>query len=58
MQIFGTVVVLFSEGADAVGVFQFFKDAEGHECDDALAVGRMLPYIYAVLGGALAGLAI
>ena len=58
MQVFGAIVVFFGECADAVGVFQFFKDAEGHKCDDALAIGWVLPYFYAVLGGTLAELAI
>ena len=45
----GTVVVGFGPGRDLARSFEFFDNAEGHEGDDALAVGRMFPDFDAML---------
>lgn len=45
------VVVALGEGRYFAGAFQFFENPKGHEGNDALAVRRMFPYIYAILVG-------
>lgn len=54
MEVRGAVVVGWGPGADLVGSFEFFEDAEGYEGDDALAVGGMFPDLDAVVGAILA----
>lgn len=58
VEMLGTVVVGFGPDGDFARSFEFFENAEGHEGDDALAVGRMFPDFDTVLLVVIAFLAL
>lgn len=43
----GRVVVVLGESGDLTLLFEDLEHAQGHEGDDALAVGRVFPYVHA-----------